>query len=68
MDVYTYILQNEDEDFEDYLREVLKVMEESVERGLTTRGYLPGKLHLKRVAADLYEEAKKAKNEDCCCC
>lgn len=63
MDVYTYILQNEDDDFEDYLREVLKVMEESVERGLTTRGYLPGKLHLKRVAADLYEEAKKAKNE-----
>lgn len=61
-DLYTYILQTEDEDFENYLREILYTMEACVRIGLSKEGVLPGKLALKRVAKDLYKSATESKN------
>ena len=52
---YDYVIEHEDKDIEEYFRNVLKVMDEAVERGLNTTGYLPGKLHVKRKAKDMYD-------------
>lgn len=62
-DLYTYILQTEDDDFENYLETVLNTMEKCVENGLKDEGILPGKLELKRVAKDLNAQAVASQNE-----
>lgn len=62
-DLYTYILQTEGKDFENYLEEIFQAMLHCVEEGLKQIGILPGKLALKRVAKDLHEEAIKIHDE-----
>lgn len=52
---YDYVMKFEEDGIYDYFKDVLRVMDEAVERGLTTEGYLPGKLHVKRKAKDMYE-------------
>lgn len=52
---YDYIKRFESEDIVDYFRNVLKVMDDSVNRGLKTTGYLPGKLKVERKAKVMYE-------------
>lgn len=61
--LYNYILDHEDSDFEDYLKEVLLAMFKSVESGLTKEGILPGKLKLKRVAKSMYQQALNTSRE-----
>ncbi|MFV0479744.1 MAG: L-serine ammonia-lyase, iron-sulfur-dependent, subunit alpha [Anaerorhabdus sp.] len=51
-----YVLQNE-HNIEPYLNEVLQVMLQSVKRGISTSGELPGSLHIERVAKSLYLQA-----------
>lgn len=53
-----YIYQNEDETFKDYLHEVYVVMLEAIERGINKEGTLPGSLHVKRKAYDLYHQKR----------
>ena len=48
-----YIYQNE-KDLKEYLLDVYKVMMKSIERGLENKGELPGTLHVKRKANDLF--------------
>lgn len=57
IDLYTYILQVEDDDFESYMGHVLDTMLACVKSGLEAEGLLPGKLQLQRVAKDLYAQA-----------
>ena len=52
---YDYIIAHEDEDIEQYFKNVLKVMDDACERGLKAEGYLPGTLKVKRKAKDMYE-------------
>lgn len=47
------------EQIDDYLKEVLEQMLKTVEAGLSAKGTLPGALKLERVAASLYERARK---------
>ena len=48
------------ENVDEYLNLVLKVMLESIDRGLKKEGYLPGPLNIKRKAMDLYPKAKSS--------
>jgi L-serine dehydratase len=48
------------ENVDDYLNRVLKVMLETIDRGLKKEGYLPGPLNIKRKAMDLYPKAKSS--------
>ena len=59
-----YVRRFEDNDVEDYIRNVMKVMDEAIQRGVKTEGELPGTLHFRRKAPELYKrlEAEKAKN------
>jgi len=55
MSFYDYVMKFEKEDLTPYFEKVLKTMDEAVERGLLTEGYLPGKLKVKRKAKSMYE-------------
>ncbi len=52
---YDYVMKFEKEDLTPYFIEVLKTMDNAVERGLLADGYLPGKLKVKRKAKEMYE-------------
>ena len=54
--LYDYIVRFEDKDIQEYFENVLKVMDEAVERGLLAEGFLPGKLKVRRKAKSMYEE------------
>ncbi len=51
---WEYVEQIEGTGIYDYLLEVWRVMQESIERGLDREGVLPGPLHLRRKAASYY--------------
>jgi L-serine dehydratase len=40
------------------MNQVMDQMLQTIENGISTRGVLPGKLQLKRIAADLYRRGK----------
>ena len=62
--LYEYVYRFEDESIKDYLKEVWKVMQEAINIGLHTEGYLPGKLKLKRKAKSLlYSQKNKVSIE-----
>ena len=47
------------ESIDDYMKEIVNQMLATIEKGIHTEGVLPGKLHLKRVGANLYQRAQK---------
>ncbi len=51
-----------DEGIEEYLGKVFRQMLDVVERGLKGTGYLPGKLHLQKVAGEIYEQSLSAED------
>lgn len=53
--LYEYAEQHESKNTFDYFKKVLKVMDDAVERGLNTHGYLPGKLKVRRKAKEMYD-------------
>ncbi len=53
-----YILDREGEDLKDYLQEIYEVMKGAINRGINTKGIIPGKLNLIRRASNLYESYK----------
>lgn len=59
---WEYVEMHEDPDLWDYLREVWKVMQDAVKRGLENEGVLPGPLNLQRKAASYYIKAKGYKS------
>ena len=59
---WEYVDEIEDGDIGDYLMEVWKVMQESIERGLDREGVLPGPLHLRRKAASYFIRAEGYKD------
>ena len=54
--LYEYVIRFEDEDFTNYLKDILKSMFEAINRGLYTNGVLPGGLNVERRAAHVYNE------------
>ena len=63
-DLTEYVEHNEGTEIWDYLRDILKVMDEAVERGLKAEGFLPGKLKLARKAKNYYEKFRKSGFQD----
>ena len=63
-DLTEYVEHNEGKEIWGYLREILKVMDEAVERGLKADGLLPGKLKLARKAKSYYEKFRKSGFQD----
>ena len=63
-DLTEYVEFNEGREIWDYLRDILKVMDEAVERGLKAEGLLPGKLKLARKAKSYYEKFRKSGFQD----
>lgn len=59
---WEYVAQCEDDDIWDYLRKVWHTMRNSVERGLTEEGRLPGPLNLRRKAATYLVKAEGYKD------
>lgn len=59
---WEYVAECEDNDIWDYLAEVWKVMQESVERGIDHEGVLPGPLCLPRKAPTYYVKARGYKH------
>lgn len=49
-----YVINHEDKDILDYLSNIYDVMEDSRNKGIKEDGYLPGKLHVKRKAKEMY--------------
>lgn len=54
--LYEYVIRFEDENFTNYLKNILKSMFEAINRGLYTTGVLPGGLNVERRAAHVYNE------------
>ncbi len=52
--LWEYVMENEDEDFYDYLKEIWQAMKNSVIKGLEDEGILPGGLEVKKKAKELY--------------
>ena len=62
--LYDYVYKFEDPDFKDYLREIWKVMKNTINQGLHQEGYLPGLLEVKRKAKSLlYDQKNKVSIE-----
>ena len=61
--LYDYVLENEDENIEEFLYEILNAMFEAVETGLKAEGIIQGKLKLKRVAKTMYQHAQNTRRE-----
>ena len=59
---WEYVMEHEDNDIWDYLKEVWEAMCASIERGLDTEGILPGPLHLRRKASSYYVRAEGYKD------
>ena len=58
--LYDYVVSHEDKDIYQYFEQVLKVMDDAVQRGLSATGYLPGKLKVRRKAKEMYESMEKS--------
>lgn len=56
-----YIRKYEDDDIEEYIKNIIRVMDDAVIRGISNEGYLPGELHLKRKAPELNRRLIKEK-------
>ena len=58
--LYDYVVAHEDKDIYSYFKNVLKVIDEAVDRGLNATGYLPGKLKVRRKAKEMYQSMEKS--------
>lgn len=61
--LYDYVLEHEDEDFEDYLYMILDHMFECIQNGLRSEGLIKGPLQLMRVAKSMYQQAQNTRRE-----
>jgi len=59
--MWEYVEIHEPEGLWDYLAEVWRTMQESIERGIDAEGVLPGRLHLTRKASSFYTKARSFK-------
>ena len=60
-DLWEYVFQNEGRKIEEYLEEIWKSMQSTIQKGLKAEGLIPGKLNLYRRAKTVFES--KFENE-----
>lgn len=61
--LYEYVLDVEKDGILDYMEYIYNIMLDSINRGLNTTGFLPGKLCVKRKANYLYYQNSKEKDQ-----
>lgn len=62
--LWEYVLFHEGESILSYIDEIYSAIKESVQRGITAEGELPGELHVKRKAKVMYENMLKEHKEN----
>lgn len=62
--LWEYVLFHEGESILSYADEIYSAIKESVQRGITAEGELPGELHVKRKAKVMYENMLKEHKEN----
>ena len=62
--LWEYVLFHEGEEILPYIDNIYKTINESIERGLSIEGLLPGELHVKRKAKAMYENMIKEHKQD----
>ena len=62
--LWEYVLFHEGESILSYIDEIYQAIKESIERGITAEGELPGELHVKRKAKAMYENMLKEHKEN----
>ena len=62
--LWEYVLFHEGESILSYIDEIYSAIKESVQRGITAEGELPGELHVKRKAKAMYENMLKEHKEN----
>ncbi len=63
-DLVSYVKKHEGEDIVEYLTKALDEMFGCIERGLETKGFVAGKLKVKRVASDIIKTSESASDKD----
>ena len=58
LSLYQYVIKHEGEEIKKYFKNVLKTMDDAIERGRNAEGLLPGSLKVKRKAKDMLEKTK----------
>lgn len=58
MSLFDYVVMIEGDDFLEFLESIWEAMKQAVEKGIHTRGILPGPLKMKRKAYDLYHNLR----------
>lgn len=61
--LWQYIVDNEDDDIEEYLLSIVEAMINSCENGLKMEGMLKGNLQVEKVAKKMYHKALDCQNE-----
>ena len=56
--LYEYVINHEGEELLNYLKNVLKTMDDAIVRGRSASGVLPGSLKVKRKAKDMFEKTQ----------
>lgn len=56
--LYEYAIKHEGEELLNYLKNVLKTMDDAIARGRSASGVLPGSLKVKRKARDMFEKTQ----------
>ena len=56
--LYEYVINHEGKEFLNYLKNVLKTMDDAIARGRSASGVLPGSLKVKRKAKDMFEKTQ----------
>ena len=62
--LWEYVLFHEGEGILSYIDEIYQAIKESIERGITAEGELPGELHVKRKAKAMYENMLREHKEN----
>ncbi|MBW2557776.1 MAG: L-serine ammonia-lyase [Deltaproteobacteria bacterium] len=64
--LWKHVDEQEDEDIWDYLAEVWKTMQDTIDRGLICEDVLPGSLHLARKARRVYSQSENRAEKRTC--
>ncbi len=62
--IWELVFEREDDDIEDFLWDVWQNMKDSIHRGLTNEGLIPGGLKLQRKARSYYVQSKRQSKKD----
>lgn len=64
IDLYDYVCQREDSDFNNFLYTIWDAMQQAIQRGLNATGKIPGRLKINRNANSLFSSVMEFENDN----